>query len=141
MFKKYQRVTRRCEFEFIVLFYLVTRQLYWLNVNKLPTVTRFISQRESILKLMRERQRERVFSDIEKDLLTYRITLSEAILLSIFFRICTPLMLFRRFDHKAYKPSGFKEMFSLNILNNRYTKHSFSLNPIGLFPLRYKPNL
>lgn len=36
-------------------------------------LTRFISQRESILKLMREREkekereRERVFSDIEKD--------------------------------------------------------------------------
>lgn len=100
-------------------------------------LTRFISQRESILKRMRERERdrERVFSDIEKDLLTYRITLSEAILLSssIFFEYV--LMLFRRFDHKAYKPSGFQEMFSLNILNNRYTKHS--LNPIGLFPLRY----
>lgn len=83
----------------------------------------------------RKKKRERVFSDIEKDLLTYRITLSEAILLSssIFFEYV--LMLFRRFDHKAYKPSGFQEMFSLNILNNRYTKHS--LNPIGLFPLLY----
>lgn len=55
-------------------------------------LTRFISQRESILKLMREREKERVFSDIEKDLLTYRITLSEAILLSssIFFEYVHP---------------------------------------------------
>lgn len=84
---------------------------------------------------MREREKERVFSDIEKKLIDIPYYSIRSNIALNFFRICTPLMLFCRFDHKAYKPSGFQEMFSLNILNNRYTKHS--LNPIGLFPLRY----